>query len=179
MKAVVWQWIIHPNPEFLKIRVLPLKQEAILEKQASQKYKKSFPITHFEAGKTYLIENRKFEILQDVYIAKEIDYKNPKIDLETHVFKEDKIWPIDNFKRNFKAQEQKILQMLNQKFLPYRLANSEDNLKNAILQSKNRKYVVKIFYWSLEDNFQRNYYFDFSSTCFLEKVLPKFSDFCR
>ena len=169
MKAVIWQWIVHPNPEFLKIRVLPLKQEAMLEKQASQRYKKNFPITHFEAGKTYLIENRKFEILQDVYLAKEIDFKNPKIDLETPIFKEDKIWPIDNFKRNFKAQEQKILQMLNQKFLPYRLANSEDNLKNAILQSKNRKYVVKIFYWSLEDNFQRNYYFDFSSTCFLEE----------
>lgn len=169
MKAVVWQWIIHPNPEFLKIRVLPLKQEAMLEKQASQRYKKNFPITHFEAWKTYLIENRNFQMIWDVYIAKKIEYLNPKIDLNTPIFKEDKFGPIDNFKRNFKAQEQKILEVLNNKFLPYRLANSEDNLKNAILNSKNKKYVVKIIYWSLEDHIQRNYYFDFSSTKFMEE----------
>lgn len=169
MKAVVWQWIIHPNSEFLKLRILKLDEEANLEKNASKKYKKNFPITHFEAWKTYKIEKRTFEIESNIYLLKEIDFKNPKTDLQTEIFKIDKLGPIDNFKRNFKAQEQKILTMLNNKFLPYRLANTEDNLKNAILNSKNHKYVVKIRYWILEDYFERNYYFDFSSTVFEEE----------
>jgi len=45
---VIGQGIIHPNPEFLKLRILKLKEEAELEKKAAKKYGRNFPITHFE-----------------------------------------------------------------------------------------------------------------------------------
>ena len=132
MKAVVGQGIVHPNPEFLKLRILKLDEEAQLEKKASKKYKRNFPITHFEPGKTYTIEKRKFEISGNIPFLSSIDMPNPETNLDLDAFKEDKVGPLDNRKGSYKAQEQKILHMLNTKFLPYRLSNSEDNLKNAI-----------------------------------------------
>lgn len=169
MKSVIGQGIVHPNPEFLKLRILKLDEEAKLEKTASKKYGRNFPITHFEPGKTYNIEWRKFEITGNIPFLKSIDMPNPETDLDLEAFKEDKVGPLDNRKGNYKAQEQKILEMLNNKFLPYRLANSEDNLKNAILTSKNHKYVVKIRYGNTQEYFERNYFYSFGSIRFEEE----------
>ena len=49
------------------------------------------------------------------------------------------------------------------------MANSEDNLKNAILTSKNHKYVVKIRYGNTEEYFERNYFYSFGSIRFEEE----------
>ena len=94
---------------------------------------------------------------------------NPETNLDTEIWKQDIAGPLDERKGNYKAQEQKILEMLNNKFLPYRMANSEDNLKNAILNSKNHKYVVKIRYGNSEEYFERNYFYSFGSIRFEEE----------
>jgi len=49
------------------------------------------------------------------------------------------------------------------------MANSEDNLKNAILHSKNHKYVVKIRYGNSNEYFERNYFYSFGSIKFEEE----------
>lgn len=49
------------------------------------------------------------------------------------------------------------------------MANSEDNLKNAILNSKNHKYVVKIRYGNSSEYFERNYFYSFGSIRFEEE----------
>lgn len=169
MKAVIGQWIVAPNPEFLKLRILKLDEESSLEKKAAKKYWRNFPITHFEAGKTYNIEWRKFEISGNIPFLKNIEMPNPETNLDLDIWKEDKVGPLDERKWNYKAQEQKILEMLNNKFLPYRMANSEDNLKNAILNSKNHKYVVKIRYGNSSQYFERNYFYSFWSVRFEEE----------
>lgn len=169
MKSVIGQWIVHPNLDFLKLRILKLDQEAQLEKNASKKYKRNFPITFFEAWKTYEIENRKFEIKWNIPFINSIEMPNPDTNLDIDLYKKDKEWPLDKRKWNYKAQEQKILEMLNNKFLPYRMANSGDNLKNAILNSPEHKYVVKIRYWTEQEYFERNYFFSFGSTKFQEE----------
>lgn len=169
MKAVIGQWIVAPNPEFLKLRILKLDEEAKLEKNASKKYGRNFPITHFEAWKTYNIEWRKFEIIWNIPFLKSIEIPNPETNLDLDLWKVDKSGPMDERKWNYKAQEQKILEMLNNKFLPYRMANSEDNLKNAIINSKNHKYVVKIRYGNSQEYFERNYFYSFWSIRFEEE----------
>ena len=169
MKWLIGQWIIHPNPEFLKLRVLTLEEWENLEKDIIKSYWLNYPIKWFIPWNTYLIEKRNFKDLDKSPYIKDINYKNPKQNINADIFKEDILWPLDDRKWNHKAQEQKILHMLNTKFLPYRLANSQDNLKNAILNSKNHKYVVKIYYWNLEDFFERNYYYDFNSLEFREE----------
>jgi len=169
MKSFIGQWIVHPNSEFLKLRIIKLSEEANIEKSIAKKYKKNFPITAFEPWKTYIIEKRKFEIIWNIPFLSSIDMPNPETNLDLELFKEDKFEPLDNRKWNYKAQESKILHILNTKFLPYRLWNTEDNFKNAILNSKNHKYVVKIRYWNREEYFERNYYFGFSSFGFQEE----------
>ncbi|MDD5769442.1 MAG: MBL fold metallo-hydrolase [Candidatus Gracilibacteria bacterium] len=169
MKVFVGQGIVHPNPDFLKLRILKLDEEAKIEKSIAKKYSRNFPITELIPGKTYNIENRKIETIGDIPFLKSIQIPNPETNLELELFKEDKFGPLENRKGNYKAQEGKIIQMLNTKFLPYRLANTEDNLKNAILNSKNHKYVVKIRYGNIEEYFERNYFFDFSSFEFCEE----------
>jgi hypothetical protein len=171
-KALIGQWIVFPtsiNPDFLKIRILNLEEEAKLEKDISKKYKKTFEVVWFNPWKVYEIKWKKITEIWDSEFLSEIIYTNPKADIKLELFKTDREWPLDNRKWNYKAQEWKILQMLNNKFLPYRLANTQDNLKNAILNSKNHKYVVKVRYWNKEEFFERNYYFDFSSTQFEEE----------
>jgi len=51
------------------------------------------------------------------------------------------------------------------------MANSEDNLKNAILNSKNHKYVVKIRYGNSSEYFERNYFYSFGSIRFEEDFM--------
>ncbi len=169
MKAVIGQWIVHPNPEFLALRILKLDEESKLEIKAGKKYHKIFPVTNFEPGKTYKIENRKFEIIGNIPFLSSIEMPTPATNLDWDMFKIDAFGPLDNRKWNYKAQEWKILQMLNTKFLPYRLWNTEDNLKNAILNSKGHKYVVKIKYWTKEEYFERNYFYSFGSIAFEEE----------
>ncbi len=172
MKAFIWQWIVYPtrvNPDFLKLRILTLKEEEELEKKIAYDYWFNYPIKSFVAWKSYEIKNRKFIELWDIKFLQEIKYSNPETDLKTPVFLEERFWPLNNVKRNPKAQENIILNLLNTRFLPYRLANTEDPLKNAILNSPNHKYVIRINYWIKEDNFPKNYYYDFSSFEFKEE----------
>jgi hypothetical protein len=172
MKAFVWQWIVFPtrvNPDFLKLRILTLEEEEKLEKEIAKEYGFNYPIKSFVPWKSYKIENRTFKEIWDILFLKEIKYSNPKTDIETPVFLPEMFWPLNDVKRNFKAQESIILDLLNNRFLPYRLANTEDPFKNAILNSPNHKYVVKIIYGTLEDNFPKNYYYDFSSLKFEEE----------
>lgn len=171
-KGLIGQWIVFPtsiNPDFLKIHILDLETESQIEKNIAKKYKKNFEIVWFKPGKIYEISWKNIKEIWDTPVLKEINYSNPTPNLDLELFKTDREWPIDNRKWNYKAQEWKILQMLNQKFLPYRLWNTQDNLKNAILNSKNHRYVVKIKYGTKEEYFERNYYFDFSSTEFGEE----------
>jgi hypothetical protein len=172
MKAFVGQWIVFPtrvNPDFLKLRILTLEEEEQLEKEIAKQYGFNYPIKSFVPWKSYKIENRSFKEIWDILFLKEIKYSNPKTDLETPVFLPEMFWPLNNVKRNYKAQESIILDLLNNRFLPYWLANTENPFKNAILNSPNHKYVVKVIYGTKEDNFPKNYYYDFSSFKFQEE----------
>jgi len=168
LKAVIGQWIIHPNKDFLKLRSITLEKSVEIEKSLMPLYSKNYPIIAFKPWCSYEIINGKF-IEVDFIDCIKVDLSDKELDINAPIFKIDKFWPLDSRLWNYKAQEQKILDMLNNKFLPYRFWNSWDNLKNAILNSKNHRYIVKIYYWNLENFFERNYYFDFSSLKFKEE----------
>lgn len=170
LKWLIWQWIVHPNEESLKLRILKLEEEALIETKIAKKYQRNFKTIPFTPGKTHLIKNWNIEIWENIYFLNNFSINNPKTDLNTDFFMKYISWPLDERPWNYKAQEQKILKMLNSKFLPYYLWNSEDNLKNAILNSKNSKYVVKIRYWNSLNYFERNYYFSFWSMWFEEEI---------
>lgn len=169
VKWYIWQGIIHPNPEFLKLRILKLDQIVKIENSFGKKYGKIFPITYFEPGKSYIIEKKEVQGAGAISFLKNFTLDDPETNLDTEIYKQESLGPLDERKGNFKAQEQKILQMLNTKFLPYQLGNIDDNLKNILLNSKNHRYIIKIKYGNSQEYFERNYYFDFWSFGFQEE----------
>lgn len=172
MKAFVWQWIVYPtvvNPDFQKIKFLQLPKEKELEQEVMDELWYNYPLTDFVPGKSYNVEKNKFELLWNIEYLSEVKYTCPETDLKTELYLPETEWPVNNEKRNIKAQENIILDLLNNRFLPYRLANTEDPLKNIVLNSKNNKYVIKVKFWTLENYHERNYFYDFSVFRFEEE----------
>ena len=171
-KAFVGQWIIFPtvvNPDFQKIKFLQLPKEKELEQEVMNELGYNYPLTDFIPWKSYNVSNNNFELLWNIEYINDIKYTCPETDLDTELFLPKREWPLNDEKRNIKAQENIILDLLNNRFLPYRLANTQDPLKNIILNSSNNKYVIKIRYWTKENYYERNYFYDFSVFKFQEE----------
>jgi len=169
-KWLIWQWIIHPEHNFLALRVLKLQDEAILETKIAKKYGRNINIVWLIPWKVY--ENKWKNLIEiwDINFLSHFNYFDREDNIELDITKEEIIWPLDDRNTNQKWQEQKILNYLNNKFLPYRMWNTEDNLKNVILTSPHHKYVIKIKYWNKDNYFERNYYFDFACIEFREEL---------
>lgn len=172
MQSFIWQWIIYPtviNPDFQKISILWLDEETEMEKQIARKFKKNFPLTYFIPWKRYEISPKNMKEIWNIPYILDIKYSNPKKDTNIELFRSLRSCPLHNEKRNPMQQEPIILDMLNNKFLPYRMANIEDSFKNVILNTPEHKYIIKIIYWSNWDYFSKYYTFDFSKTKFSEE----------
>lgn len=176
-KAFINKWIIFPSilsEDLQEVKMLDLEQELDLEKEISEKLWKSFPISYLKAWKTYEFKDKKIKEIWEINYIKEINYINKKSNLDIEVFKKDKFAPLNNEKRNTKKQEAIILEILNKKFLPYQITNLEKPLKNIILNTVEKNYVVKIRYGNSNEYIERNYRFDFSKTAFeIEKAKHK------
>ncbi len=158
-KAFIWQWICYPaklDKNALKVKVLWLEEVANLEKKISNKYNYNFPITHFEAWCSYEINNSRFIKLWKISYLKEVNLVNLEADLQAKFKRFYSNWPINNEKRDEKNQEKIILNIINNRFLPYQLTNLEDPLKNIIL-TKKRDYTIKINYW-FDWNYTEKFY---------------------
>ena len=169
MKGLVGQWIIYPtviNPDFQKLKILPLSQEAKIEETIAKNNGRNFPIEWLTPWKSYNIENRKFSLVWDIDFLKNTKYTKLKQDFSIKAKKFEKTWPLNDEKRNTSSQKNIILNLINNRFLPYRLANTEDNLKNAILNSPSNRYIIKVKYWTESDFFEEYYSYDFASTKF-------------
>jgi len=76
-----------------------------------------------------------------------------------------------NESRDIKKQKEIILDLINNRFFPYALANLEMPLKDIILESEEKKYSIKVRYWTKE-NFETIYYvFDFGKLKFEKENL--------
>jgi len=74
--------------------------------------------------------------------------------------------PLRNEIRDIKEQKEIILNIINNRFFPYALANLEMPLKDIILESPEKKYSIKVRYGTKE-NFETIYYvFDFGKLKF-------------
>ncbi len=160
IRIFIGQWISYPkelNPEFLKLRLMTLEDNKNIEKSISSKYGYHFPIESFESGQRYEIQKWKIAKNSIVPYRENFDLQNPEINLKFDIKRWYVIWPLHNTQREKSRQEKIILDSLNNRFLPYRLGNVEDNLKNVILRDENRKYTICIKYWTLE-NYESTYY---------------------
>ncbi len=172
MQSFIGQGIIYPtviNPEFQKISILGLDEETDIERWIAKKFKKNFPLTYFVPGKRYEILPKSMKEIGNIPYMLDIKYSNPKKDIDIELFRTKRNSALHNEKRNPMQQEAIILDLLNNRFLPYRMANLEDSFKNVILNTPDHKYIIKVIYGSSGDYFYKYYTFDFSKTKFSEE----------
>ncbi|MDD5213580.1 MAG: MBL fold metallo-hydrolase [Candidatus Gracilibacteria bacterium] len=172
MQSFIGQGIIYPtviNPEFQKISILGLDEETDIERGIAKKFKKNFPLTYFVPGKRYEILPKSMKEIGNIPYMLDIKYSNPKKDIDIELFRTKRNSALHNEKRNPMQQEAIILDLLNNRFLPYRMANLEDSFKNVILNTPDHKYIIKVIYGSSGDYFYKYYTFDFSKTKFSEE----------
>lgn len=152
MRIYIGQWICYPlevDKSFMNLRLMTLENNVSLDMFYSRQYQKKFFIGSFEAGKSYVIDNGKVISQRLIEYLSSLRFENPKVQLETKAERKYFRWPMANEKRDTQQQTEIFLKLLNERFLPYRLWVSGDNLKNSMLKSW--KYTIKIKFWTQED----------------------------
>ncbi len=172
-KAFIWQWIWYPSKldsEASKVHILWLDEVVSIEKSTMQRYGKHFPITHFEAWVSYEIKNAKFNKLWKINYLNNLNFVKSPTNLDAKFKRYYVNWPLNDEKRDEKRQEEIILDLLNNRFLPYQITNLEDSMKNILLEKK-RDYVVKVIYWNNWKYIEKFYSYGFGSTKFEELIV--------
>nr|MDD3719983.1 MBL fold metallo-hydrolase [Candidatus Gracilibacteria bacterium] len=169
-KAFIGQGIGYPaklDIEASKVHILGLDEVISIEKSTNQKYGRNYPITHFEAGQSYEIKNAKFNKIGKINYLKDFIFVKESSNLETKFKRYYLNGPLNDEKRDDKKQEEIILDLLNNRFLPYQISNLEDSMKN-ILITKKSDYIVKIIYGFNGDYTEKYYSYGFGSMKFEE-----------
>jgi len=171
MRIFVGQWIVYPrviNSEIGQIKVLPLNELVKLEKKIAKNYwRNDYLMDFFEAWKEYQTENWKLKFIWDSKYISKIDFDDRKPNRKLEIFREFKNLPLNNEKRDHKIQEDIILDLLNNRFLGYYLWNTENNLKNALL---NWDYIIKVKYGFDNEYIVKYYKFGFGDMKFEELI---------
>lgn len=174
-KAFIGQGIGYPaklDKEASKVHILWLDEVVSIEKSTMQKYNRHYPITHFEAWVSYEIKNAKFNKLWKIQYLNDFNFAKESTNLETKFKRYYANWPLNDEKRDEIKQENIILDLLNNRFLPYQIINLEDSMKNILLEKK-RDYVVKVIYWNNWNFVEKFYSYWFWSSKFeLLSVIP-------
>lgn len=74
--------------------------------------------------------------------------------------------PVRNEKRDVARQEKLVLGLLNGRFLPTKLADPDDNLKNLVLQNPDRTYRVIVRFGTAEKYVAKSFVWSFSKIGF-------------
>lgn len=173
MKIFIGQWISYPkdvNKDFLKFQVMSLRENVEIEKGISSEFWKRMVIDMFEAWKSYTIQNARIVKNETTSYLENFNLAKVSPDLHFPLVRKYIQGPLRNEERSITSQKDVILNLLNTRFLPYRFALVEDNLKHAILESPSKSYVIEIKYGSMEKHEKVYYSYDFSRTGF--EIVP-------
>lgn len=171
IRIFIGQGITFPkalNKEFLKLRVMTLEEEKNIEKTIAGQYNYHFPIEFFEAGSRYEIEKGKMKKVWAIPYLKDFEFLNPTPDITTNIVRPYANWSLSKEERNIETQKKIILELLNNRFIPFWLGNPDDNLKNLILKNENKKYTIKVTFWTKEKSEIVYYTIDFGQFTFTE-----------
>ncbi len=177
-KSIIWQWIVYPKKldiNALKVKVLWLNELVILEKNMMRKYNNNYDLSYFEPSYTYEIKNWKIYKLEKISYINDFCFEDFPVNLAQSFNRYYSNWPLFKENRNIEEQEKIILDLLNNRFLPYQIVNLEDSLKNILLQNK-RDYIIKISYlknWNFTEKFYSYWFWKYN---FSEISNPNYFD---
>lgn len=179
MKAIIGQGIIYPitlDEKSSSLGVLSLEEIEKLEKQFSKESNYHFPISSFDAGYRYAIERGQIKKGEKIPYFKKYSMikgvKNMDVSFQRSASPGPLLYP--KVPRNKEEQELLILDLLNNRFLPYWLGNLESPLKSSILASQGHTYVISIKYGDKENYTETHYSYGFGKMKFSRmEVLSK------
>ncbi len=174
VKIFVWQWIVFPreiDDGFYSLNTMKLEQLKPIEEKYAKKYNYKLNFLCFEWWQSYIIENSEITNKWQIDFLNYLDLINVVQNLNIDNYRKLKFSPLVNESRDIKKQKEIILDLINNRFFPYALANLEMPLKDIILESEEKKYSIKVRYWTKE-NFETIYYvFDFGKLKFEKENL--------
>lgn len=159
------------NSEVAAVNLLPLPEILRIEKELAAKYERDFPQDYLEAGKSYLVAKGRTERMGNVPGVSVTKLNIPgsfgtrdigEIQAVKRPFK-----PVRNEERDVIRQEKLVLGLLNGRFLPTKLADPDDNLKNIVLKNPDRTYRVIVRFGTLEKHETVAFVWNFSKIGFV------------
>jgi len=173
-KIFIWQGIVFPreiNSDIFCLNTMKLEYVKNLEEKYAKKawYKVNF--SYFTWWQSYEISDSKVNHIWNIDYLSVNEYINVAQNLNLDFYRKLNFAPLKNEIRDIKEQKEIILDIINNRFFPYALANLEMPLKDIILESPEKKYSIKVRYWTKE-NFETIYYvFDFGKLKFEKENL--------
>lgn len=137
-----------------------------IEKSLAKKYDRDFPQDVLEAGVSYALSKGRTERIGNVQ-----GVTVPKLATSSK-----EAWELPSVKRAFKPlrdeerdvvrQEKLVLGLLNGRFLPTKLADPDDNLKNLVLKNDDRTYRVIVRFGTTGNFVTKSFVWNFSKIGF-------------
>lgn len=171
-KVFIGQGITYPkdlNKDFLKMQIMTLSEEVKIETKFARQYKKTTNINFLEAGDSYIIGSKKFENIWKINYLQDFNFYKSELDFSVNLNRIYYNTPIFNEIRDVKKQETIILELINNRFLPYRFAIKQDCIKSVILHNQDRNYNILIKFWTWENFVQKIYQYNLWFTKFILK----------
>lgn len=155
------------NADLAGVNILPLSEILRIEKSLAKKYDRDFPQDILEAGVSYALSKGHTERVGNV----------PGVTVPKLAASSKEAWELPAVKRAFKPlrneerdvarQEKLTLGLLNGRFLPTKLADPDDNLKNLVLKNDDRTYRVIVRFGTAEKFVTKAFVWNFSKIGFV------------
>ena len=145
---------------------MKLEYVKTLEEKYAKKAWYKINFSHFTWWQSYEIIDSNVNHIWNIDYLSVNEYINIAQNLNLDFYRKLNFSPLRNEIRDIKEQKEIILNIINNRFFPYALANLEMPLKDIILESPEKKYSIKVRYGTKE-NFETIYYvFDFGKLKF-------------
>ncbi len=144
----------------------PLPEVADRERRMARKYGRRIsveahsPGNRFNISKGSVVERTAIPYLEKM-VLHPVSFQN-----ETDIPPVRDVRPLDKGMRNTDLQRNKILNLINNRFLPFQLGSLEDPLTDAMLQNQDHAYRIEVVYGVPGKEQTESYLYDFGKTGF-------------
>lgn len=174
-RGFIGQGICYPSvldPILSRVGAMSLIDISELETSIARNYGKDFPSRVLTPGKVFETTDGGLKPIQTESFIGKIIAENISAQ-PTRCGRIYSTGPLRDKVRDFASQEQLLLSILNNRFLPSVFSNPDDNLKTAILKSPERVYRIAIRFGTREKFETRYYVFSFGEINFRREISEK------
>ena len=150
------------DPMLAAVNLLPLPKILEIERELAKKYGRNIPQDFLEAGISYRVAKGKTERIGKVPGVTVVGGLPEIRDVSALPAVKRSFRPMREDDRQLLEQEKLVLGLLNGRFLPTKLADPDDNLKNAVLRNPDRNYRILVRYGNSRSYVSKTYVWNFS-----------------